>query len=140
MRVVLDTNVLFAAFAFERGVCAGILRIGVIRHQLFTSEHILTELQRHLAGKTNLTASKVDEIIAQLRQMCELVTPAVVAPGTCRDPDDLPVLGTAVAGQAEALVTGDKDLLVLGKHGTVPILSPREFHDRFLGTTGENVP
>lgn len=140
MRVVLDTNVLFAAFAFERGLCATILRVGVVRHRLIISEHILTELQRHLAGKSKLTAAKIEEVLAQLRQIFELVVPSAVAPGACRDPDDLAVLGTAVGGRADALVTGDKDLLVLANHAGIPILSPREFHDRFLGAIDEVVP
>ena len=44
---------------------------------------------------------------------------------TVRDPDDLWVLASALAGGSEVLVTGDQDLLVL--HGTVPlpVLSPR---------------
>jgi predicted nucleic acid-binding protein len=40
------------------------------------------------------------------------------------------VLGTAVAGQADYLVTGDKQLLELGNYQGIPILSPREFYDR----------
>jgi predicted nucleic acid-binding protein len=51
---------------------------------------------------------------------------------SCRDPDDLPVLGTAVAGNANVLVTGDDDLLTLREFQGMAILSPREFHDRYL--------
>jgi predicted nucleic acid-binding protein len=51
---------------------------------------------------------------------------------SCRDPDDLPVLGTAVAGGASVLVTGDEDLLTLHEFQGIVILSPREFHDRCL--------
>jgi predicted nucleic acid-binding protein len=49
---------------------------------------------------------------------------------TCRDKDDLPVLGTALAGQADYLVTGDKDLLALGEFHSTVILNPRSFYDR----------
>ena len=48
----------------------------------------------------------------------------------CRDPDDDWVLATAVAGQAEAIVTGDGDLLALGKYQGVAILTPRQFIER----------
>lgn len=61
-----------------------------------------------------------------------MVAPAAVAAEACRDPNDLPVLGTAIAGGAQVLVTGDKDLLVLNKFQGILILSPRGFYDRFV--------
>jgi predicted nucleic acid-binding protein len=65
-----------------------------------------------------------------LRQRCEVVQPAPVPPGAFEDRDDLPVLGTAVAGNASILVTGDKRLLDLESYNGVAILSPRAFHER----------
>jgi predicted nucleic acid-binding protein len=50
----------------------------------------------------------------------------------CRDPDDLPVLGTAVAGGANLIITGDQDLLVLQRFGACDIISPRTFYDRYV--------
>ena len=45
----------------------------------------------------------------------------------CRDAEDDPILGTAVAARCDLLVTGDKDLLELGDYQTIPIVSPRGF-------------
>jgi putative PIN family toxin of toxin-antitoxin system len=45
----------------------------------------------------------------------------------CRDPDDDLVIGTAVAGGATFIITGDKDLLVLHEAFGVKIVSPNEF-------------
>jgi predicted nucleic acid-binding protein len=39
------------------------------------------------------------------------------------------ILATAIAGNAECIVTGDEDLIVLGQYGSVRILRPREFVD-----------
>jgi hypothetical protein len=50
-----------------------------------------------------------------LRTECELVQPAQVDRDACRDPSDLPVLGTLLAANADCLVTGDTDLLALGE-------------------------
>lgn len=50
--------------------------------------------------------------------------------GVCRDPDDDWVLATALAGEAEAIVSGDADLLTLGSHAGIQILSPRQFVSR----------
>ena len=54
-----------------------------------------------------------------------------LATRACRDADDDWVLATAIAGQAEAIVTGDGDLLALGVYQGVAILSPRQLIERF---------
>jgi predicted nucleic acid-binding protein len=50
--------------------------------------------------------------------------------GACRDPADAPVLGTAVSGRADLLVTGDADLLVLKRYRGIAIVSPRQCYER----------
>ncbi len=65
-----------------------------------------------------------------LREHVELVEPAPVEADRCRDPDDLPVLGTVLAGAAELLVSGDSDLLVLGSFSDASIVTPRECYER----------
>jgi predicted nucleic acid-binding protein len=49
----------------------------------------------------------------------------------CRDPDDDLIIATAVVAKADRLVTGDNDLLALGEHHGVRIVSPRQFNDEF---------
>jgi putative PIN family toxin of toxin-antitoxin system len=129
VRIVLDTNVLLAAFA-TRGLCEAVFSVCLEGHDLVTSEHILGELGRHLAGKLKLPAKRAKEIVAFVREHAEVVEPAEVAPGTCRDPDDLPVLGTALSGRAELLVTGDAEVLAVGRIGGADVVSPRECHRR----------
>ena len=51
----------------------------------------------------------------------------------CRDPDDDAILGTAVAGNADCIVTGDSDLLVLERFQDVDIISPSEFAEYEVG-------
>jgi uncharacterized protein len=82
-----------------------------------------------------MPAGRANEIATFVREHSEVVSPAAVPIGTCRDPDDLPVLGTAPAGKAELLVTGDEDLLALERHGGVAILTPRQCYER-LGSLG----
>lgn len=129
MRVVLDTNVLIAAFA-ARGLCEALLLACLRRHEIILSEHILAELREHLADKIKLTPTRIRAIEALLREHGEIVEPVSVPSDLCTDEDDLPVLGTALAGAVEALVTGDRELLDIGRVGDVPILSPRAFYER----------
>ena len=129
MKVVLDTNVLLAAFA-TRGLCEAVFEACLASHEIILSEHILGELQRHLRGKFKAPGRQVDAILAYLRENATVVTSAKVPAGACRDRTDLAVLGTALAAEADCLVTGDRDLLDLKAFRGIPLLSPRAFHDR----------
>ena len=128
MRVVLDSNVLIAAFA-TRGLCESLLEVCLSDHELFTSEHLLNEVQRNLTMKIKLSAGIIQDIISLLRDRGTLITPDLVSEDACRDSDDLPILVLAQAASADCIVTGDKDLLVLGRFGKIPIYSPRAFAD-----------
>jgi len=131
VKVVLDTNVLLAAFA-TRGLCEAVLEACLASQELFVSEHILTELRRHLTGKLRVPVQQADDILAFLREHAQIVQPAPLPATACRDRTDLPVLGTAIAAKAGCLVTGDRDLLELKRFGEISIVSPREFHDRLV--------
>ncbi len=129
MRVVLDTNVLLAAFA-THGLCDLVLADCLQSHTLIISEPLLTEFDHHLAGKFKIPPSQAAEIIRFLRSQSTIVEPAEVVAVACRDPEDLMVLGTALAGNADCIVTGDNDLLVVHPFLKVAILSPRDFYQR----------
>jgi len=129
VKVVLDTNVLLAAFA-TRGLCEAVFEACLARHEIVLSKYILKELRRHLRGKLKLPASQADAIVSFLREHTTIVQPAKVPADACRDRSDLAVLGTALAGSADCLVTGDRDLLELRCFHATRILSPRAFHDR----------
>lgn len=132
MRVVLDTNVLLAAIA-THGLCQALVTLVFRDHAVILSEHILGEVAKHYRGKFKATKRQADAAVAILRANGELVEPVTVPLGTVRDKDDLPVLGTAVAGSAAVLVTGDQELLALRLFRGVAILSPRDFYERLRG-------
>ena len=78
--------------------------------------------------KFNLAGSEREDLLADYLLWCETVTvsnPPMVP--QCRDPFDRPFLELALAARADALVTGDDDLLALAKAFPVPILTPHEF-------------
>ena len=126
MRVVLDTNVLVAAFA-ARGLCAELLEHCVREHQLLTSEYILAEVRQSLVSKLGASGRDADEAVKLLRTRLTVVEPLELGRRVCRDPKDDPIPGTAAAAHCEVLVTGDKDLLEVGAYETVRIVSPRGF-------------
>lgn len=126
MRLVLDTNVLIAAFV-ARGLCDELLKHCRAKHQVVSSTYILDEYEEKLIGKFRIPPETVQMARATLEAFMVCVEPTAVEHGSVRDPDDEPVLGTAVAGACSFLVTGDKDLLVLGEYAGVRIVSPAEF-------------
>lgn len=67
-----------------------------------------------------------DQVLAQLRQLAELIEPLPLAQPVCRDPDDNQLLALAGAAQVELIVSGDNDLLTLGHFQGIPILSPAQ--------------
>ncbi|MFM9957451.1 MAG: putative toxin-antitoxin system toxin component, PIN family [Phycisphaerales bacterium] len=130
---MLDTNVLLAG-VFTRGVCEAVLDacIGADAFTLVLSGHILDEFRRHARGKFGATADEVKAALDLLREHAEIVVPSDVPGDVCSDASDLPVIGTAVAGDAPVLVTGDSDLLRLKRFGAVEIITVRQFYDRLL--------
>lgn len=132
MRVVLDTNVIIAAFA-ARGLCAEVFSVCIEGHDIVLSEAILLESQEKLSSKVGLPKAVLRDIIAYLRDTSEIVKPGPVEAEACRDKDDLVIIGTALSGKAEVIITGDEDLLSLKKCNYVEIINPREFWRRLKG-------
>ena len=126
MRVVLDTNVIVAAFA-TRGLCADVLEVCISGHTLVVSAYILDEVREALLKKIKTPKGIVHEVIDYLRTTAEVVTPAEIESSVCRDMTDLPIVGTAAKGGASCIVTGDADLLALKSHRGIDIMTPREF-------------
>lgn len=75
--------------------------------------------------KFRLTEEEREDVLADYLPWCETITARTeVAIPECRDPFDRPFLDLALSGRADALVTGDGDLLVLASVFPVPILTP----------------
>lgn len=132
MRVFLDTSVLVAAFA-TRGLCADVLRTVLAEHELVVGETVLAELGRVLKEKIGTPEAQARDVVAFVRQHALVAAETPVPAIDVRDANDLPILAGAIQGGAEVLVTGDEDLLVLGRVESLPIRDPRGFWDLIKG-------
>lgn len=128
MRIVVDTNVLIAAL-ISRGFCHELLEYCFLTHELVTSDFILDELKEKLVTKFKNGEDTADEAVGLFRSRMQVVTPVTLSFPVSPDPDDDNILATAIAGECEYIVTGDKDLLVLKDFKGVRIVNPREFSD-----------
>lgn len=127
MRVVLDVNVVVSGI-FWSGPPNAILRRWLQgKMTLLVSAPILVEYREVLERMTGSSGTAIfTKWNRLLTEFSEIVEPRKRA-GICRDPDDDKYLEAAAGGNAQVLVSGDKDLLVLKKIDGIPILTPRAF-------------
>jgi len=129
MRLVLDSNVIVAAFA-TRGLCHALFEYCLESHEVIICEEILGEVRAALLGKIKVPEKVVGQVDSYLRSSAELVRPAELSIGDLKDSSDLPILGAAVSSGAAYLVTGDGELLKLRKVSKTAIVSPRVFWEK----------
>lgn len=125
MRLVFDTNVLFAA-QITRGTCHALYQEALIAAVLLTSDYILDEFEEKLVSKARVKPAEAGRTRAEVAVDCHVVPITALAKPVCRDPDDDAILATALAARADFLVTGDQDLLTLGSYQGIPIVTPAE--------------
>jgi len=126
VKVFLDTNILVSAFA-TRGLCADVLRQVLAEHELLVGERVLREVGRVLRAKLRVPPPVIDEIEQFLRTQTVVAATGTRATAKVRDADDARILAEAVAGGADVLVTGDRDLLDFADRSPLRIVTPRGF-------------
>ena len=131
MQVVLDTNVLVSG-VFWRGPASQILELWAKdKFEVVVSPDILTEYRRLLAElERGKPAGLADAWTVFIAQHATVIHPAG-HPRLCRDPDDDKFLHCALSAGARALVSGDKDLLSMGRVADVEMLTPTAFLRRY---------
>lgn len=126
MNLVLDTNVLIAAF-LTKGVCHDLLEHCQREHRLVTSAFILNEFEEKLRDKFKIPENNVQQTIELLRSSMQVVSPPALANPVCRDADDDWILATALIGGCDCIITGDNDLLEMQHYQSITILPPSAF-------------
>jgi putative PIN family toxin of toxin-antitoxin system len=136
MRIVLDTNVLIAAFyeplrgpSFSKDVFDYVVE----KETVVLSPDIIEEFQNKCSKKLKMPAVLIKNLVALLMRKTETVRPTPPSfdnvPLVLRDPKDRHILALTLTVKADLLLTWDKDLLTLGEVGPTRILTPREFWD-----------
>ena len=131
MKVFLDTNVLVSALT-TRGLCAELFEVVLQAHELLISDPVIQELERILPGKLGLSKTVTEGFVALLRAEALLVAGEHPFP-SLPDPDDEPIIASALAGRANVFVTGEKALLELQRVEYLPVISLRQFWEMLAG-------
>jgi len=128
MRITADTNTVISALLWKGNPrkIFDAARDGII--DLHTTIELLAELEGVLSRerfKKHLETADVSvrELVDGYAALAEIVEPASIEAVVLRDPDDDAVIARAVAAESEAIVSGDDDLLSLGKYRSIRMLS-----------------
>ena len=126
MKVVFDTNILVSALVFPGGRGeAALRRIIAEQDQLVISKPILDELLGILGRKFARDAEELAHVAVFLSDLALFVKPKRRLQVVKDEPDNR-ILECALAGRAEAIVTGDA-LLSLGEFRGVRVISLRDY-------------
>ncbi|MCG3171165.1 MAG: hypothetical protein CALGDGBN_02754 [Pseudomonadales bacterium] len=142
MRLVIDTNLVVAGFLWG-GIPGQLVQAGIDRRITLVTSAILIEELAGVLGRAkfakHLRANGITSagLITRYTLMTEIVEPVALKRRVARDPDDDHVLACAVAAQADAIVSGDKDPLVLKAYRGTRIVTAREALD-FLISIASN--
>ena len=133
LRAVLDNNVVVSALVFPSGRLSWLIQAWQSADLApIASWETIAELRRVLGyRKFGLSLSRQIGAMRQYQLWCEMVVVGELPDvPECRDSRDQMFLELAVVGQADALVTGDGDLLTLAPVFAVPIITPTELMAR----------
>jgi putative PIN family toxin of toxin-antitoxin system len=128
-RIVLDTNVVVSAALLPRSAPRQAVDKAVENGQILISLDVIAELDEVLRRpKLDRYLSEDDriEFLSALINEAEVVEVHEVI-HACRDEEDDKFLELAISGQADLIVTGDRDLLILHPFRGVDIITPQQF-------------
>jgi putative PIN family toxin of toxin-antitoxin system len=126
VKVVLDTNTIVSAIGWEGSPRRILLALREGTHTLVISSDLLRELTGVLRyPKLRLVARHplLPEILLWIHRSEHIAYPSERINAITADPEDNLVLEAAVAGQAEAVVSGDRHLLALKRFRGIPIMT-----------------
>ena len=127
MKIFLDTNVIISAF-IAHGHAAELMEYCLIHHKIYTSDFIMEEVEKNLKNNFGYNEIEVNEVINFIKSnFINVGKYKKLNKTVSRDADDDNVLAAALSEKVDCIVTGDKDLLTIGKYKNINILSPRDF-------------
>ncbi len=133
LRATLDTNVLVSGLMGVKNPPRQIIDAWLDGHfTLVTSLYLVEELAHvlsypRISERIRLDQSEVDGILAALLSQTVVVPGELELSEITRDPKDDAIVACAVEGEADYIVSGDEDLLVLRAYEGTEIVTPRRF-------------
>ncbi len=135
MRIMVDSNIVISALFFPNGRVSAIMRAMFLQHSVCIASFALDEIgmavRRKFPGELHVFDAFLTELPYEIIRTSNVLTdiPEI------RDPKDRPILATAISGDVDVLLTGDKDFLDVEL--TRPrIMTPAQFAAEHLWSPG----
>jgi putative PIN family toxin of toxin-antitoxin system len=129
VKAVVDTNTLISGSLWQ-GACAQFLdaashgKVELVLSPKLLAEFAQVVARPKFAARVAARGATANDLARKLAEEVTIVSPsALPLPAELRDPKDLHVLECAVAAQADAIVSGDQDLLSLRSFQGIPIMN-----------------
>jgi len=132
LTVVFDSGIWISALQYG-GVPMYALELALMEDNFLICAKIEAEVVRIMGTKFRRSPEIVMERMAAFTENATRVAVTGKISGVCRDSKDDFILECAVAGNADVIVTGDKDLLSLGMHGSIHIFTARQYLESASG-------
>jgi putative PIN family toxin of toxin-antitoxin system len=127
VKIVIDTNVLIAAF-LASGTSRDLLDEVLFRRECILSDYILNEFRRTLCSrKFGFPPVLTDAFVSYLVKYSRIEKEIISSDLECPDPDDLKILLLCRTVKADLFITGDQELPALKKTGSTLIIKPAQF-------------
>ena len=133
MKIVIDTNVVIQGVFF--GSAPRRILSAVVNRELdaVATPEIVNEYQEIVDEMIDRKQGRLDRsILVPFLSELEMIE-STSEIEVCRDPDDDKFISCAIDGKAIIIVSGDKDLLVIGKYEGVKIMTAHDFCKTFMG-------
>lgn len=129
LKIILDTNIIVSSFLFKNSKPRQVLEIAKNDYLILLSESIIEEMKtviRRTKFDRYISLNAREELLKTLIKASVIIEPNEEV-NECRDAKDNKYLELAIAGQAECIITGDQDLLILNPFREIAIITVQNF-------------
>jgi putative PIN family toxin of toxin-antitoxin system len=128
MKIVADTNIFISSFFFGGNPRKVIERVINGDDRLFICKEILHEMASVMArSKFNVGTEYITRFIRSIEDIAHYIAIAGTVQHVCRDSEDNKILECALLSNADYIITGDRDLLILKEFRGIKILTASEY-------------
>jgi len=128
--VVFDSGVWISALRFA-GAPLEAINSAAANQRIAICDGIVNEVCRISLKKFDRSRAETLRILEPYLDNAIYVEIAGDLHGICRDPNDDMIIECAVLANADLIVTGDRDLLVLNSYRNIHIMTPRQYLDTY---------
>jgi putative PIN family toxin of toxin-antitoxin system len=128
MKIVLDTNVFISSFFWGGNPRKIMERVIDGKDKLFICREIIQEITSVISRpKFNANNDYITRFIHSIEELANYITLTGIVQNVCRDSEDDKILECAFLADADYIITGDSDLLILEEFRGIKIVTAQDY-------------